>query len=185
MILKYIPNTLTIIRLLLIPPFLWLLSVQNYPCALYVFLIAGLTDALDGWLARHFNWKSVFGSFIDPLSDKLLITSSFIALACIEALPWWLVILVFLRDLSICSGVVFWHLTIPQRLIFNPTLLSKVNTCIQLLLVTVSLIQLAFTNIPTILIHILILLTAISTSSSYLDYTRIWGKKIFLTLQKK
>lgn len=184
MILKYIPNTLTLIRLLLIPPFLWMINIADYKNALLIFIIAGLTDALDGWLARQFHWKSFFGSFVDPLSDKLLITSSFITLAYIEALPWWLVILVLLRDITICSGVVFWHLTSPQPMVFNPTWLSKLNTCIQLFLVILSLVKLAFSNIPAEIINLFIIITTISTSSSYFDYTRFWGKKYFLSVQK-
>ena len=88
MILKHIPNVLTLMRLLLIAPFLIFFIQKEYIGAFYVFILAGFTDALDGWLARYFHWQSSFGSFVDPLADKLLIASSFIALALIQALSW-------------------------------------------------------------------------------------------------
>src|SRR5260221_624177 len=136
MILKHIPNALTLFRLTLIAPFLMYLYHQEYACAFYTFMLAGFTDGLDGWLARRFHWQSFFGSFIDPLADKLLVASSFISLALIGSLPWWLVILVFLRDFTISMGVVAWYLFIQRKLDFVPTQLSKFNTALQLALVT-------------------------------------------------
>ncbi|HAT9653444.1 TPA: CDP-alcohol phosphatidyltransferase family protein, partial [Legionella pneumophila subsp. pneumophila] len=109
MILKHIPNTLTLLRLVLIAPFLMYLFHHEYVKAFYIFIAAGLTDGLDGWLARHFQWQSFFGSFVDPLADKLLVASSFISLALLNSLPWWLVLLVFLRDFTISMGVLAWY----------------------------------------------------------------------------
>lgn len=175
--LKYIPNTLTFIRLLLIAPFLLCLYKQQYAYAFYIFLVAGFTDCLDGWLARHFNWKSFFGSFLDPLADKLLVTSSFVSLALIGALPWWLVILVFLRDCSISFGIIAWYWFIKQRLHFAPSRLSKWNTTFQLTLVTLCLFELAYFKFPAYCIDSLIFLTAVTTSITYLDYMFTWAKK--------
>lgn len=177
MILKYIPNALTLFRLALIAPFLVYLYRQEYVYAFYTFVLAGFTDGLDGWLARHFNWKSFFGSFVDPLADKLLVTSSFISLALIGALPWWLVVLVFLRDVSISLGIIAWYWFIKQKLDFEPTRLSKLNTTFQLTLVTMCLFKLAYFTFPNYLIDFLIAMTAITTSITYLDYMRIWAKK--------
>ncbi|HHF7345764.1 TPA: CDP-alcohol phosphatidyltransferase family protein [Legionella feeleii] len=177
MILKHIPNALTLFRLVLIVPFLMLLYQQEYVNAFYVFLLAGLTDGIDGWLARHFHWQSFFGSFIDPLADKLLVASSFISLALIGELPWWLVILVFLRDLTISIGVIAWYWLIQRKLDFEPTLLSKINTTLQITLVISCLFELAFFAFSPYLINALIVLAALTTAATYIDYVFTWGRR--------
>ena len=154
-----------------------LLNHQQYLYAFYLYLFAGFTDSLDGWLARYYHWQSMLGSFIDPLADKLLIASSFISLALIGSLPWWLVILVFMRDLTISLGVVAWYWFIQRALDFKPTLLSKVNTGLQLGLVTLCLFELAFFNFSSYYRNTLITLTAITTTVTYLHYVWVWGKK--------
>lgn len=177
MILKHIPNALSLFRLMLIAPFLINLYYQEYRCALYIFILAGITDGLDGWLARRFHWQSFFGSFVDPLADKLLVASSFISLALIGALPWWLVILVFLRDFSISLGVVVWYWFIQKKLDFVPSFLSKLNTTFQLFLVVICLFQLAYFPFPSYFINAIIGLTAVTTTITYIDYLITWGKK--------
>ena len=177
MILRHIPNALTVIRLVLIAPFLVFLYQQEYINAFYIFILAGFTDGLDGWLARHFHWQSLFGSFTDPLADKLLIAASFISLALIGMLPWWLVILVFLRDVTISFGVLAWYWLIQRKLDFKPTALSKVNTVLQLALLTLCLFELAFFKFAPYLLETLILLTTMTTASTFIDYVWTWGKK--------
>lgn len=177
MILKHIPNALTLIRLVLIIPFLACLYRHEYSWAFYVFLLAGFTDGLDGWLARCFGWQSPLGSFLDPLADKLLVASSFISLALIGSLPWWLVILVFMRDMTISFGVIAWFWFVQRKLNFEPTLLSKFNTGMQLTLVTLCLFELAFYQFNPLLTNTLIIITAITTAASYIDYVYTWGKK--------
>lgn len=177
--LKHLPNILTISRLILIPFFLVLIYKQEFTGAFYLFMIAGVTDGLDGWLARKFNWRSTFGSFIDPLSDKLLIASSFISLVYINSIPLWLVVLVFMRDISISFGVLAWYCFIKQPIDFKPTLISKLNTFFQISLVILCLWELAFfTKYPTLQAN-LILLTTITTSVSFIDYVWTWGRKAF------
>jgi len=177
MILKYIPNALTLLRLGLIFPFLFYLYHHEYVDAFYVFILAGLTDGLDGFLARLFHWQSFFGSFVDPLADKLLIASSFISLALLGVLPWWLVALVFLRDFTISMGVVAWYWFIRKKLDFKPTSLSKFNTAFQLTLVTFCLFELAYFHFPPYVLDTLIYITAITTATTYIDYIWTWGKK--------
>jgi cardiolipin synthase (CMP-forming) len=179
MILKYIPNILTLIRFVLIAPFLVSLYQGSYVNAFYFFILAGCTDGLDGSLARYFHWQSLFGSFIDPLADKLLIASSFISLALIGILPWWLVILVFLRDLTISFGVVAWYVLVQRELDFKPTALSKINTFLQLMLLISCLFELAFFKLMPNLTEILILLTTLTTTITFVDYVWTWGKKAF------
>lgn len=177
MILKHIPNALTLFRLVLIVPFLVCLNHHEYTEAFYVFLIAGFTDGLDGWLARFFGWQSPLGSFLDPIADKLLVASSFISLALIGSLPWWLVILVFMRDMTISFGVIAWHWFIQRKVNFEPTLLSKFNTGMQLALVTLCLFELAFYQFSPYFINTLIVITTFTTAASYIDYVYTWGKK--------
>lgn len=172
MILKQIPNALTLLRLVLVAPFLMYLYHHEYVYAFYIFILAGVTDGLDGLLARHFHWQSFFGHFVDPMADKLLVTSSFISLALIGSLPWWLVILVFLRDFTISVGIMTWYVVLHRKPNFEPTLLSKYNTTFQLALVTLCLFQLAYFEFPSYLVTVLIGLTAFTTATTYVDY--IW-----------
>lgn len=179
-VIRQIPNVLTFFRLLLIVPFLIKLYQQEYVLAFYIFLLAGATDGFDGWLARHYNWQTSLGSFIDPLADKLLVASSFISLALIGSLPWWLVILVFLRDLTISIGVMAWYFFIGRHIQFEPTSLSKINTSLQLILVIICLFQLAYFAFSNYFVNFLILLTAFTTSATYIDYVWTWGKRAVL-----
>lgn len=179
MTLRHIPNILTVTRLALITPFLVFLYQQHYAYAFYIFMFAGFTDGLDGWLARQFKWQSAFGSFTDPVSDKLLIASSFISLACVGKIPWWLVILVFLRDMTISMGVLAWYYLLHQQLNFKPTFLSKINTVFQLTLVIYCLFELAFFEVSPLLHNALILITALTTAGSFIDYAWTWGRKVF------
>lgn len=177
--LKYIPNIITIIRLILIAPFVALAMHGNYPYALYVFWLAGLSDGLDGWLARHFNWQSEFGGFIDPLADKLLIMTSFLILGSLGQIPWWLVLLVFARDICILISVIAWYVFISTNIHFQASLLSKINTLFQLMLVTLCLFQLAYGYSYDTINLILILLTTITTTLTYFAYAWTWGKKAY------
>jgi cardiolipin synthase len=175
------PNALTLIRLVLIIPFLFYLYTHEYALAFYIFLIAGFTDGLDGWLARHYNWKSSFGSVMDPLADKLLVATSYISLALLGKLPWWLVTLVFFRDLTISLGVISWYIFIRKRIDFMPTMLSKLNTTFQLALVILCLYELTFSTSIPYLFSILIYLVAITTAATFLNYVWTWGKKAYKT----
>ena len=179
--ITFIPNALTLFRLILIGPFLLSFYHQDYLTAFYLLIIAGFSDGLDGWLARYFNWQSPLGSFIDPLADKLLVASSFISLALLNQLPWWLVVIVFMRDFSISAGVIAWYYLIQRKLDFEPTYLSKINTVLQLSLVTLCLFELAFPPFSSHLIPTLILLTTATTTITYIHYVWTWGKKAFTT----
>ena len=136
-----------------------------------------LTDGLDGWLARYCSWQTPLGSCLDPFADKLLVAASFISLALIHQLPWWLVILVFMRDFTISTGVLAWYYFIQKEMDFEPTYLSKINTVLQLGLVTLCLFELAFSPFNYPLRTLLIDLTAFTTAVTYIHYVWTWGKK--------
>ena len=177
--LKYIPNILTIFRLILIGPYLYYLSIHQYVYTFYLFIFAGMTDALDGWMARQFHWQTPLGALIDPLADKLLVASSFISLALLNQLPWWLVILVFMRDFTISCGFLAWYWCITRQFNCIPTMLSKINTTLQLLLVTLCIYQLAFYPINKLAFYSVMLLTTITTAITYINYVWSWGKKAY------
>jgi cardiolipin synthase (CMP-forming) len=126
-----IPNSLTILRILLIPVYIGFMTYGSYGFALMTLLIAGLTDATDGYLARKLNQRTRLGTVLDPLADKLLLTSSFISLAILHLVPSWLVILVVSRDIILLLGTVVAHVT-NTPINVTPTFLGKGTTLFQL-----------------------------------------------------
>ena len=174
--LSSIPNILTIIRLLLVIPLVILLLSGEYGIALTVFVIAGLSDGLDGLLAKRFGWVSRFGSIADPLADKLLMVSSYFVLCWQGDLPWWLFVAILLRDLVIVGGAYSYHHLFGLHKV-TPTYLSKFNTFIQILLVVVVIFGLATGSISGIFKQGLIYLVLATTIASGVQYSSIWGRK--------
>jgi cardiolipin synthase (CMP-forming) len=126
-----IPNSLTILRILLIPVYIGLLVYEQYDRALLVLLLAGATDALDGTIARVTNQRTRLGTFLDPLADKLLLTSGFLALSAIHLIPSWVTIVVVSRDLMLLLGTAVAQFT-ETPVDITPTFLGKVTTFLQL-----------------------------------------------------
>ena len=138
-----IPNLITLARILLVPVVVWAIASNQMLVAFVLFAAAGVSDAVDGFLAKRFGMASELGAYLDPLADKVLIVSIFVSLGIVEALPRWLVILVVSRDLLIVGGVMFsWILGKPVSV--KPHPVSKVNTAVQLLLVGLVLAALGF-----------------------------------------
>jgi cardiolipin synthase (CMP-forming) len=138
-----IPNLLTLIRIFLTPVLVWLLLDGRFSTAFFVFFVAGMTDALDGLLARLLNQKSRFGAYIDPLADKILLMTSFFILGYIGKIPLWLVIIVVSRDIMILLGLftlVFYQVKVEIR----PVVSSKLTTFFQLLTVFLWLFRLGY-----------------------------------------
>lgn len=126
-----IPNSLTLFRILLIPVFVGLMLYGWYEPALVVLLGAGLTDALDGTIARAANQRTKLGMYLDPLADKLLLTSGFLTLSALHLVPLWMVILVVSRDVILLTGALLAHLT-GSDVNIAPTFLGKGTTVFQL-----------------------------------------------------
>jgi cardiolipin synthase len=126
-----IPNSLTILRILLIPFYIGLLIYGRYDQALIVLIVAGLTDALDGAIARVKNQFTRLGAVLDPLADKLLLTSGFITLSMIHLIPLWVTIIVVSRDVILLLGTAVAHFT-DTRVDLTPTFLGKGTTFLQL-----------------------------------------------------
>jgi cardiolipin synthase len=133
-----IPNLITLIRILLVPLMVWLIASDAVRVAFWLFVAAGLSDAIDGFLAKRFGMATELGAYLDPLADKAMIVSIYVTLAITGAIPVWLVILVVSRDIMIVSAVILsWLVGRPVRL--KPLTVSKLNTVAQILLVAVAL----------------------------------------------
>jgi len=126
-----IPNSLTILRILLVPVYIGFMTYGAYGFALLALLVAGLTDAIDGPIARKLNQRTRLGTFLDPLADKLLLTSGFISLSMLHLVPSWLVILVVSRDVILLLGTVVAHVT-NTPIDVTPTFWGKGTTALQL-----------------------------------------------------
>ncbi len=138
----YAPNQLTLLRLVFIAPVILLILYGHFRSAFILVLIAGLTDGLDGLLARKLGQQTTLGGYLDPIADKLLLTSSFVALGVSRQIPLWLVILVLSRDVIILATVPVMILTTPLRS-FPPSLYGKANTAAQIGTVLLTLLSLA------------------------------------------
>ena len=171
-----IPNLLTVGRVLLIAPLVYLLLVGNFFWALILAVAAGITDLLDGWLARRYGWQSRFGSLADPLADKMLMLAVFLTLAWLGELSWWLVGIVVVRDLVIVCGGLVYHVRF-EPVTANPTQLSKFNTFCQVLLMWVVLVRLAGLPIPIELLHGLVWLVAVLAVLTLIHYVWVWSRK--------
>lgn len=169
-------NALTLMRALLAPLLAYLLLEKNFSLALGAFLLAGLSDAVDGFIARHFDQVTALGAFLDPFADKLLIVATVIPLAVVGRLPWWLVLLIVARDLVIVAGALAYRL-FTGRLEVAPTLLSKFNTFLQVCLVVLVLLDAAGWMFIRAVLPAIFLLVAVATIGSGGQYVWMWTAK--------
>jgi len=169
-----IPNLITVLRLLLVPPIVLALAAGHYTLALTLFVIAGLSDALDGFLAKTFNWTSRLGGLLDPIADKLLLVSCYLTLTWLGLLPVWLTALVIGRDLVILSGAILYNALI-ERVEAAPSVISKINTLSQLLLVAAVLFNYGAQPLPVGWLDLLIHGVVTTTLLSGADYVWTWG----------
>lgn len=172
-----IPNLLTLFRILLVPIFVTLLIYGQTFYAFLAFILAGVTDALDGFIARVFNQKTVLGAYLDPIADKLLLVTSYIVLAIIDIIPPWLAVLVISRDIFIMIGVAILFLN-HKPIEIRPTLLGKVSTFMQLatVVIALSVVQPVLALQPFLVLSIY--LAAALTLLSGFHYTYRWIKEM-------
>jgi cardiolipin synthase (CMP-forming) len=181
---SFLPNLITITRVILLIPLTYYLLNENYKVSVLIFFTAGFSDALDGYLARHFSWASRFGAIMDPIADKALLVLTMAILTANNQLSLILFMTVAARDLMIVTGAYYYHWRLgPYDM--APSRLSKLNTFVQILLVTCLLISLSYANIPDVFIDSLIGLTFITTIGSGFNYFWVWGKKMYAELNKK
>jgi len=163
-----LPNTLTVARIVIIPVFITAVIYQKHRYALSLFVIAALTDLLDGFIARMTNQKTALGQFLDPLADKFLLVSSFILFSVQGWIPLWLTITVISRDLIVVIGWFLLYL-LTHKVTIEPVLLGK--TAIALQLITLALVLLGI-NLPSKIPQqeVLFVLTAAATGISGIQY---------------
>ena len=177
-----LPNAITILRCLLIIPFVFALCLHDYVLAFIIFVGAGVSDGVDGFLAKRYGWQSQFGAMLDPIADKLLLVTGFGMLTYIGQLPWWLFSLVLLRDVVIVVGAITYHrLFGPYPM--QPTMISKINTVLQISLVGLQLFSAAVYTLPLSLMYAVIATTVFTTVWSGGDYVNTWGQRYYLQLQ--
>jgi cardiolipin synthase len=168
-----IPNFITLARVISVPVIFWLLVNGHARGAFFVFLLAGISDAVDGWLAKRFKWTSELGAYLDPLADKILIVSIYIALAVAREIPLWLVVAVVSRDILILLAVLLsWLMNRPFDI--KPVAVSKLNTASQIVLATAVLADNAFGLKLEMLRHVLVLTTGALTFLSLAAYMKTW-----------
>ena len=167
-----IPNSLTLGRIVLVPLIVWLIITHEMTAAFLMFLLAGLSDADDGFLAKRYGWRSELGAYLDPIADKALLVSIYVTLGFASHLPVWLVIAVVSRDILIVGAVVLsWMLSRP--LIMQPLLISKANTFAQIVLAGVVLAELGLGLGLHQLVKVLVWVTGTLTIVSAAAY--FWG----------
>lgn len=172
-----LPNLLTLGRLLSVPVTVWLISDGRMLAAFWLFVAAGVSDALDGLLARLFNARTLLGTYLDPLADKALLVSIYVALGWQGELESWLVIMVVFRDVFIIGGVLLMYV-VTDRAADRPIFISKVNTAMQLVLASVVLAHLGFGLGLSLVIALLTYLVALTTLASGIAYLAVWWSRI-------
>jgi len=173
-----IPNLITLARILLVPVVVWAIASNQMLFAFLLFAAAGVSDAVDGFLAKRFGMASQLGAYLDPLADKVLIVSIYVSLGILDVLPRWLVILVVSRDLLIVGGVILsWVVGKPVGV--KPHPVSKANTAAQLVLVGLVLASLGFGFdagwAQTIIVAAVTGLTLLSVAFYLRDWVRHMG----------
>lgn len=174
MLLSQVPNLLTLIRIAACPVLVVLLHDGNYQMALVLFLAAGITDGLDGYIAKRFDCESTLGAVLDPIADKLLIGSAYIMLGILGDIPFWLLIIVMFRDLVIVVGYLVLVM-MGNEVLMQPTYSSKVNTFLQISLMVGVLLEKSGVVAVAPITTVLVVGVTISTLVSGIQYVWQWG----------
>ena len=170
-----IPNAITIVRFLLVPAVIYALLAGRTDLALVGFVVAGISDGVDGFIARQFDQRSELGAYLDPVADKLLLVSVFVVLGYMGELPLWLVIAAVSRDALIIGAVMLSSL-MGRPVEMKPLFVSKANTAVQIVLAAVVLAELALATSFGILRPGLIVASGLLTGASAAAYLVGWLK---------
>jgi cardiolipin synthase len=166
-----VPNVLTLLRVGAIPVFLILLTDFRYPEALGVFVAAGVTDALDGAIARLTHTKTTLGAYLDPAADKLLLMSAFVALAFLQEVPRWLMVVVLSRDVMLVVGYFLLFTMTQHAMEVRPSVAGKLSTFLQISAVTSVLVSLVYPGaVPPVAEAALFLATGLVTAAAGVQY---------------
>ena len=168
-----IPNLITLARILLVPVVVWAITAGEMRVAFLLFLAAGISDAVDGFLAKRFGMVTELGTYLDPLADKAMIVSIYVALGIADAIPHWLVILVVSRDVMIVGAVMLsWLLGKP--IAAKPLMISKINTAAQIAFAGLVLASLGFGFDAGVVLDVAMGAVAALTLLSIAAYVREW-----------
>ncbi|MEM1432486.1 MAG: CDP-alcohol phosphatidyltransferase family protein [Pseudomonadota bacterium] len=181
MSVHWLPNAISVMRILLVIPAVSFMLRAEYATALALVGIAAISDGLDGFLARRFDWTSRLGAFLDPIADKLLVAALYVTLTLAGAIPLWLLAVVVLRDLVIVTGAMCYRYVVGP-LEMAPTRISKTNTAAQFLLVLLSLLSLVVSSALAEDLRALIdpygfILVAVLSLSSGSQYVLSWSRR--------
>lgn len=169
---KTLPNIITIARLIAVPVVIWLLLVDRMTIAFWVFIGAGVSDAIDGYLAKRLNARSVLGSYLDPLADKLLLVAVFLLLGRADFIPLWLVVLIVARDAAL-MGISSLVVRKDRKTAMRPMLISKLNTTLQIVLAGLVLARLGL-GFPDIGVGHDILVYAVAATTTLSGIAYLW-----------
>lgn len=168
-----LPNLITIFRIFMVPLVVWLIVSGQYTIAFVIFVLAGMSDGVDGFIAKRFNQTTELGAYLDPIADKLLLVSIYVSLGFREILAPWLVILVVSRDILIVGAFLLsWLMGRPVPI--TPLMISKANTTVQIVLAALVLGGLGFGVELAHLIDLMAILVAALTVLSAAAYLRLW-----------
>lgn len=173
---RHIPNVLTVLRMLLVPAVVYAVLGGRFGFALILLALAAASDGIDGFLARRYGWQTRLGAILDPVADKLLLVSVFVALTMVGGIPLWLVVLVVVRDLVIVAGAAAYRLLFGE-LELAPTMLSKLNTLLQVGLVLIVLLDLAGLVPFAWLVQSFLVAVTLSTALSGIHYVWVWSAR--------
>ena len=170
--LKMLPNIITIMRLIAVPAVVWLFMVDKMTIAFWVFIGAGISDAIDGYLAKRLNARSVLGSYLDPLADKLLLVAVFLLLGRGGFIPLWLVMLIIARDVAL-MGISSLVVRKDRKTAMKPLMISKLNTMLQIVLAGLVLARLGL-GFPDIGVGHDILVYAVAVTTTISGILYLW-----------
>lgn len=179
-----LPNLLTLLRIAACPVLVLVLYSRNYEAALWLFFAAGVSDGLDGFIAKRFNCETYVGSILDPIADKLLITCAYVMLALLGDIPFYLLVVVIFRDLVIVGGYFVLVIVTEERIPMQPIYWSKLNTFLQIALVVFVLLEQSGWIGFGFLLDLLVFGVVATSIVSGVLYVWIWGFKRELVHEK-
>lgn len=174
MSLRWLPNAISLLRILLVAPILLLILHDKFAWALALFFVAGFSDGIDGYLANRYGWHTRLGALLDPVADKMLVAGTFITLTFMQLIPVWLTVIVILRDVVIVGGAAAYNFIV-KPVQGEPTRISKLNTALQLLFLLFVLSRAGFGWPEEISITVLGAAILITVVISGVDYVRSWS----------
>jgi cardiolipin synthase (CMP-forming) len=181
---RHLPNLICLVRLALIWPIATALYGGRYGLALALFMLAAVSDGLDGYLAKRFNWTSDLGKVLDPAADKLLLVTVFIESTWLGLVPWWVTAAAVARDVMIALGALVYRLWFgPLR--GRPTIISKINTGAQLLYLMAVMLGAAVSFPPHDVLRALALTVVTTTALSGLHYVQAFTRRAWATVAAK